>query len=133
MISKTGLCAVLAGAVSSAMTSAHAAAMTDMPAWFIGRWILAEDEDGGRPGMDLDEFRADGHYVIYGPGCKESLVATYHVHGGDIYVTSEVPGKGPIAMIFRPGANHETLVYTSPRTRHNAVYRRSPPLICPGK
>jgi hypothetical protein len=109
----------------------RAAPVATKPAWFVGQWILASDEDGGPPGQDLDEFLADGHYIIYGPKCTQSLVASYHVHDGDIYVTAEVPGKGPIAMIFRPSADQTSLTYTSPRTRHNAIYRRALPTICP--
>ena len=122
--------AAVAGAIGTQCI--HAATVISKPAWFLGQWILAEDEDGGPPGQDLDEFLADGHYVIYGPSCTRSLLA-YHVHDGDIYVTGDVPGKGPIAMIFHPSADHTSLTYTSPRTRHNAVYRRAPPTICPHK
>lgn len=106
------------------------ASSLDQSTWFIGRWLLAEDEDGSRPGVDLTEFRADGHYVIYGPDCTTSLIATYHVYKGDIFVSVDVPNKGPLALVFRPSADRERLTYTSPRTRNNAVYRRAPASIC---
>ena len=121
----------VAAAVIGAQTLLAAPPVSSTPEWFVGQWILAEDEDGGPPGQDLDEFLADGHYIIYGPKCTKSLVASYHVHHGDIYVTADVPGKGPIAMIFHPSSDQTSLVYTSPRTRHNAVYRRAQPTICP--
>lgn len=130
----TGAAAVFAAAL---LTCANAAAASDSaaspsasPAWLIGQWTLAEDEDGGRPGMDLDEFFEDGRYIIYGPNCRESPAGAWHAFRGDIYVTLDLPGKGPIAMIFRPNAEHTALTYTSPRTRNNAVYRRATTTVC---
>jgi len=98
--------------------------------WLIGQWTLAEDEDGGRPGMDLDEFFQDGRYIIYGPNCREPPPGSWHMYRGDVYVSLDVPGKGPIALVFRPNAEHTELTYTSPRTRNNAIYRRALPNPC---
>jgi hypothetical protein len=92
------------------------------PYWFVGQWEMASDEDNSAP-YDLMEFRPNNVWVDYGPGCKEFL-AEYHVYGRDIYVTSLVPDKGPIAMVFRPSEDHRVLTYTSPRTRHNAMFKR---------
>jgi hypothetical protein len=116
---------ILAGAPFAALAG------PEKPAWLVGVWQLTQDEDGSPAGSDLDEFRADGHYVIYGPGCKESF-GNYHLYEGDAYVTFDVPGKGPVAMIFRPSPDHSKLTYTSPRTRHNAVYERVTAPPCRG-
>jgi hypothetical protein len=82
---------------------------------------MTEDEDGTP--SDTIEFRADGSYVNYGYGCRLAS-AKYHVGAEDIYVTHEIPGKGPIALVFRPTKDRTKLTYTSPRTRNNAVYER---------
>jgi hypothetical protein len=97
--------------------------------WLYGYWELATDEDGGLRGMDVDEFRRDGTYSILGPDCKPHL-GHYHVFDGDIYVTFDISGKGPIAMIFRPSPTKKTLTYTSPRTRNNATYEKPPGSPC---
>ena len=91
--------------------------------WLYGYWELSTDEDGGVRGMDVDEFRPDGTYSILGPGCKPQL-GRYHVFDSDIYVTYDVQGKGPVAMIFRPNATKTILTYTSPRTRNNSTYEK---------
>ena len=101
----------------------------DDNSWLYGYWELATDEDGGQKGMDVDEFRPDGIYSILGPNCKPQL-GRYHVYDGDIYVTFEIPGKGPIAMIYRPSPTKKTLTYTSPRTRNNATYEKLPGSPC---
>jgi len=121
--------ALLACANATAAARGSAAAASESPVWLIGQWTLAEDEDGGPPGMDLDEFFEDGRYIIYGPNCRES-VATWHMFRGDIYVTLDVRGKGPIALIFHPNAEHTALTFTSPRTRNNAIYRRATTSVC---
>ncbi|MDC8013873.1 hypothetical protein [Tahibacter soli] len=134
-VPRRNLAAVLIGALPIFLCTWKpcVASSLDQPPWYVGRWLLAEDEDGSRPGTDLTEFRADGRFVVYGPGCTESVVATYHVHNGDIFVSVEIPNKGPLAMVFRPSADHEKLTYTSHRTRNNAVYRRAPASICDPK
>ena len=53
-----------------------------------------------------------------------------HWWSGDLYVTSEIPGKGPISIVFRPNADGSKLTFTSPRTRNNAVYARIPKIPC---
>jgi hypothetical protein len=97
--------------------------------WLYGYWQLATDEDGGFKGMDVDEFRPDGTYSILGHNCNPQL-GRYHVFDGDIYVTFDVPGKGPIALIFRPSVTKKTLTYTSPRTRNNATFEKLPGSPC---
>lgn len=130
----TGVAALLAATLLTATRgdagASDSASSSASPTWLIGQWILAEDEDGGPPGMDLDEFFEDGRYLIYGPNCREPKPMAWHIYRGDVYVTGEVPGKGPIAMIFRPNADHSELTFTSPRTRNNAVYRRAPANAC---
>ena len=106
-------------------------AAVEEPSWLLGVWQLTQDEDGSPAGTDLNEFRTGGRFVIYGPNCKENL-GTYHLYNDDAYIAFDVPGKGPIAMIYRPNADHSKLTYTSPRTRHNAVYERVAAPPCHG-
>src|SRR3569623_1522091 len=67
----------LAIGLAAPTCAAPASANTD---WLIGQWTLAEDEDGGRPGMDLDEFFQDGRYIIYGPNCREPPPGSWHMY-----------------------------------------------------
>lgn len=91
--------------------------------WLVGAWQMTHDEDGTP--ADIMEFRADGTHVFWGAGTAcTSYLTEYHVHSGNVYVTVEVPGKGPIAAIFRPDQERTKLVFTSPRTRNNATYER---------
>jgi hypothetical protein len=91
--------------------------------WMIGAWEMTYDEDGTP--ADIMEFRADGTHVFWGiPSACVPHLTNYHVHLGDIYVTIEVPGQGPIAAIFRPNEGRTKLVFTSPRTRNSATYQR---------
>ncbi len=108
-------------ALAFALLSVGAAATSQVDGWPIGFWGMIEDEDGSP--ADTMEFRADGTYINYGSRCRVSR-ARYHVFGGDIYVTAEIAGKGPIALVFRPTAERTRLVYTSPRTAKNAIYER---------
>lgn len=106
-----------------------ASALPPGDSWFVGFWNMTADEDGTP--SDTMEFRADGSYVNYGYQCRQAT-AKYHVIAGDIYVTHEVPGKGPIALVFRPSRDRTKLTYTSPRTRNNAVYERLSKSPCKG-
>lgn len=90
--------------------------------WMMGVWTATSDEDGTP--ADIFELRADGKYVSHGINCTVNAVMPFHVYAGDIYVTSEIAGKGPVSIVFRPSKDHRKLTYTSPRTRHNAVYER---------
>jgi hypothetical protein len=71
-----------------------------------------------------------GKYTNYGVGCAVNAEMQFHTHAGDVYVTSEIPGKGPVALVFRPSADKSKLIYTSPRTRNNATYARLTPNPC---
>ena len=118
--------------LAATLTSASAVTRPDLGeslSWLYGYWELATDEDGGVKGMDVDEFRPDGTYSILGPNCKPQL-GHYHVFDGNIFVAFDVPGKGPIAMIFRPSPTKKTLTYTSPRTRNNATFEKLPGSPC---
>lgn len=95
-----------------------------------GVWTATSDEDGTP--ADVMEFRADGTYINYGINCAVSGKSPFHVYAGDIYVTSEIPGKGPVSVVFRPSADKTKLTYTSPRTRNNAIYERLPSNPCKG-
>jgi hypothetical protein len=97
---------------------------SDDASQLIGFWHKTQDEDA-MP-SDIFELRADGTYVNYGFSCHATPATKFRVITGDIYVKYEVPGKGPIAIIFRPSADRQTLTFTSPRTRHNASYERMP-------
>lgn len=96
--------------------------------WVTGAWTATSDEDGTP--ADFMEFRADGTYVNYGFDCSVASEMPFHGHAGDIYVTSEVLGKGPISIVFRPSQDKSKLTYTSPRTRNNAVYERLSAIPC---
>jgi len=98
------------------------------PDWMVATWTAVSDEDGTP--ADVMEFRKDGKYVNYGFNCALAAEMPFHVYAGDIYVTSEVPNKGPISIVFRPSKDKENLTYTSPRTRNNAVYERLPSNPC---
>ena len=89
-----------------------------------GTWTATSDEDGTP--ADIFDFTADGKYVNYGIGCAVRAEMPFHVYAGDIYITIELPGKGPTSIVFRPSPDKRKLTYTSPRTRNNAVYERLP-------
>ena len=101
--------------------------------WPYGFWVAVMDEDNGP--LDFMEIRSDGRVVLWGI-CRnghstrgESL--PFHLSSGDIYVTWEVPGKGPIALVFRPNTSKTKLTYTSPRTRNNMYYEYRAAKPCP--
>lgn len=94
-----------------------------------GFWHLTADEDNSPLGSVM-EFRSDGTYIGYDRACKPLGMLGYHVHRGEIYVTSEIPGKGPIAVVFHPGPDRSKLTFTSSRTRNNAIYERVPGNKC---
>jgi hypothetical protein len=112
--------AVIASLLLAVSIASHAASKDS--AWMTGVWTATSDEDGTP--ADVFEFRSDGKYVNYGISCAVNAVMPFHTYAGDIYVTSEIPGKGPISIVFRPSQDHRKLTYTSPRTRNNAVYER---------
>ena len=89
------------------------------PTWLVGTWTVISDEDGTPP--DFADFTVDGKYINHGFNCTVRSEMPFHIYNGDVYITAEVPGKGPIAMVFRPSQDKKTLTFTSPRTRHNAV------------
>ena len=84
---------------------------------------MTADEDHGPLG-EVMEFTRDGGYVWLGHDCTARPKLDAFVHDGNIYVTNIIPGKGPVAVIFHPNAEHTELTYTSPRTKNNATYER---------
>lgn len=103
-------------------TSSYAAASPKLAdSWLYGAWTVEHDEDGTPP--DVMAF-IPGKYVGYGVNCAYRMESPMHVYTGDVYVTFEVPGKGPIALIFHPTESGSKLTFTSPRTRNNAVYKK---------
>jgi hypothetical protein len=100
-----------------ASTTAHAQQMS--PSWLVGTWTVISDEDHTPP--DFADFTVDGKYINHGFNCSIRAEMSFHIYNGDIYVTAEISGKGPIAMVFRPSSDKKTMSYTSPRTHNNAV------------
>jgi hypothetical protein len=94
----------------------------------IGFWRMVSDEDNGPLG-DVFELRSDGNYIVYDPTCAAFPGLDYHIHKGNIYVTSVIPDKGPVAVIFHPESGGK-LSFTSPRTRNRAWYERIPAGKC---
>ena len=94
----------------------------------VGYWTLAHDEDGTP--SDTMEIRNDGTYISHGINCEYRVSIPYHMYKGDAYATIEIPGKGPISIVFRPNLKGQ-LVFTSPRTRNNAYYERVDTDPCP--
>jgi hypothetical protein len=109
-------------AVTALMPSALSVA-EERGTWMIGFWHMTADEDHGPTG-EVIEFRADGTYVAYTEICATYPAAEFHVFKGDIYVTSEIPGKGPVSVIFHPDKERTRLTFTSARTHNNATYER---------
>lgn len=103
--------------------SCAAPAAEPVPAWLVGTWTTIADEDGSPP--DFADFTADGKYINHGFDCSVRTEMPFHIHGGDIYITYDIPGKGPIAMVFRPSRDGKRLTYTSPRTRNNATLAKT--------
>ena len=105
-----------------AVPSKLSAASEKAPTWLFGTWKGIADEDGTPP--DILSFDASGKYISYGIGCATHDVMDYHLHNGNVYVTIEIPGKGPIAIVFHPTADKSRLTFTSPRSRNNATYAK---------
>jgi hypothetical protein len=99
--------------------------------WLYGYWLTTADEDSRVPIADWNEFRADGTYVNISPDCHRAY-GKFHTFDGDVYVTVEVPKKGPIAIIFRPAKSRVQLTFTSPRTRNNATLSKVEQTTCNG-
>jgi hypothetical protein len=117
-------------AVISAMIAAASCAAVERDAFkATGFWHMTADEDNGPLG-EVIEFRADGTYASYDRDCSVLAAVKFHVHDQDVYVTSTIPGKGPVAVIFHPSADGSRLSFTSPRTRNNAIYERIPGNKC---
>ena len=100
-----------------------------VPSWLPGIWQMTEDQDGGPVG-ELVEFTVDGNYYFYGKDCIYMHPIRYHVYGGDIYVTNQIPDKGPVSVIFHPIDGNKKLTFTSPRTFNNAVYSKTQLTSC---
>ena len=96
------------------------AASEKAPVWLFGTWKGIADEDGSPP--DILSFTASGKYISYGYGCATHDEMDYHIHNGNIYVSIEIEGKGPIAIVFHPTLDKSKLTFTSPRSRNNATY-----------
>lgn len=112
-------------ALIGALDPAHA---KELGGWLFGTWTAIADEDGTP--ADIMSFGPGGKYTNYGVGCAVNSEMQFHTHEGDVYVTGEIPGKGPVALVFRPSADKSKLTYTSPRTRNNATYARLTPNPC---
>lgn len=104
--------------------------------WVAGLWFKTFDEDGS-PG-DFIEFLPNGKAKLFGY-CRKFRSgqfdwAKWHEAEGDIYLSIDVPTKGPIALVFRPSQDRSALWFTSPRQRTNAKYeRKDPSAACPEK
>jgi hypothetical protein len=102
-------------------------------AWLYGYWYAIADEDNtNNTDADWNELRADGTYVNISPDCRR-VYGKFHIFEGDVYITYEIPKKGPIAMIFRPSKSKVQLTYTSPRTRNNATMSKVEHTSCKGR
>jgi hypothetical protein len=112
--------------IASVLPGCAADTLNPVPSWAIGFWHGILDEDSPSGPFDYMEFRSDGTVKQYGY-CRGGEptggeVSQFHLSGGDIYLTAEIAGKGPVALVFRPNSAKTRLTYTSPRTRNNAVY-----------
>lgn len=97
--------------------------------WLVGVWQKTQDEDRSPP--DTIKFLPNGQFINYGPNCEEK-VNPYFLHGGNVYLSIEIPGKGPVALVFKPSGDRKALTFTSPRTLNNAVYEQAPNPPCGG-
>ena len=95
--------------------------------WLVGTWQKTLDEDNAPPDKML--FRADGTFVSYGKHCEER-VNPYFIHDGNVFLVVGIPDKGPVALVFRPSQDRQSLTFTSPRTLNNARYEKRPPAAC---
>ena len=112
-----------------ASLSACSSERQSVPPWLPGIWKMTADEDNGPLG-ELVEFTVDSKYYFYGKDCLSMKPLGFHIHDGDIYVTNTIQGKGPVSVIFHPADDRSTLVFTSPRTFNNAIYRKTPLTAC---
>lgn len=97
---------------------------------WVGFWKVSFNEDPIP--ADTFELTADGLYLGQGINCSSAFVGKAHIYDDEIYIRFDLPGKGPLALILKPNAKAD-LVYTSPRTRNNAVYSRLPSSPCAAK
>lgn len=109
-----------AGLVMSCAVVSSACANDLAPNWIVGYWIQTADEDG-QPFDETLEFRRDGTFVSYSKSCDQIVVAKFHIHNGDVYVTAPTK-KGKVSLLLMPSPDHKRLVLTSVRTANNAVY-----------
>lgn len=114
--------------VISAVAVTSTAAQPQPSHSLVGSWTAVSDEDGTP--ADYFQITEDGKYINYGFNCTVRSEAPTHIWGGDLYVTHEIPAKGPISIVFRPNFDASTLTFTSPRTRNNAVYARIVSIPC---
>ena len=112
--------AIVLGLTITATTLSAAASQTKNNPSLVGSWRAISDEDGTP--ADFFEITTDGKYINYGFNCTVRNEAPAHTWRGNLYVTHQIPGKGPIAIVFHPNADGSRLTFTSPRTRKNAVY-----------
>ena len=130
-MTRTATMALIIGlAVLSTGTHADTVAPTR---WPYGFWVGVLDEDNGP--LDFFEIRPDDTIVFWG-FCRDGRASggeatRFHWHAGDIYVTSEIPGKGPIALVFRLNKAKKQITYTSPSTRNNQFYEYRAKSPCP--
>jgi hypothetical protein len=113
--------------VLGAASSWRSAIANDSVAWLTGYWHLVADEDKTPP--DWNEFRTDGAWINIAPNCS-TFEGRWHVFDGDVYLTTIVPGKGPIALVFRPSVDKRQLTFTSPRSRNNSVMEKVDSVDC---
>ena len=113
--------------IAAASASTNSAEPTP---WFVGLWQNTYDEDHSSL-PDTFEFHPDGTWTLYASNCNQ-VSGVFHTPGNDLFIVMEVPGKGPIALVFRSNSSHTKFTYTSPRTRNNATYERVSKAPCLG-
>lgn len=116
----------LASGAAAAAAPAPAAGGKDL-GWLVGPWAKKAAEK--KSPDDVVEFREDGTFVTYGPGCQRTF-SSYFLRDGYIYITIVAPLKGPIALMFVPSEDRKSLTFTSPRTFENATYEKAPSAEC---
>jgi len=116
-------CSSFLTVVAAAMMPFAVSATEHGDSWMVGFWHMTADEDHGPLG-EVIEFRADRTYVAYTQTCTTFPLAEFHTFKGDIYVTSEIPGKGPVSVLFHPEQGRTRLTFTSVRTHNTATYER---------
>lgn len=121
---RTSVTALLLALAGSGYSTAAPPTTMD---WLVGTWEKTHDEDNSPP--DILLFRSDGTFVSYAPRCEER-VNSYFMHDGKVFMVIGIPDKGPVALVFQPSQNHQSLTFTSPRTLNNAVYEKRPSATC---